>query len=83
MSTVHCVPEGWKRERIGKIATFQRGFDLPSSERKNGIYPVVSSGGISGWHNQPMAKAPGVVTGRYGSIGLVFFSILLPLYAWV
>lgn len=33
----------------------------------------MSSSGTSGWHDQPMVKAPGVVTGRYGTIGEVFF----------
>ena len=73
MSSKYNIPTGWKREKIGKIATFQRGFDLPNSDRIEGTYPIVSSGGVSGWHNKPMAKGPGVVTGRYGSIGIVYF----------
>ncbi|OIQ65867.1 type I restriction modification DNA specificity domain protein [mine drainage metagenome] len=35
----------------------------------NGSVPVVSSGGYSGTHNVAIAKAPGIVTGRYGSLG--------------
>jgi len=67
------IPSGWERKKIADVATFQRGFDLPSSVRVGGKFPIVSSGGISGWHNQPKAKGPGVVTGRYGSVGTVFF----------
>ncbi|URM93987.1 restriction endonuclease subunit S [Actinomadura madurae] len=55
------------------MATLQRGFDLPSRLRRRGGVPIVSSSGTSGWHDQAMVKAPGVVTGRYGTIGEVFF----------
>jgi type I restriction enzyme, S subunit len=55
------------------VATLQRGFDLPTRRRKPGVVPIVSSSGISGWHDQAMVKAPGVVTGRYGTIGEVFY----------
>jgi type I restriction enzyme S subunit len=34
--------------------------------------PIVSSSGPSGWHNEAKVRAPGVVTGRYGTIGQVF-----------
>lgn len=35
--------------------------------------PVVSSSGITGFHREAKAAAPGVVTGRYGTLGAVFF----------
>lgn len=35
--------------------------------------PVVSSSGITGTHNEAKVKAPGVVTGRYGTLGEVFY----------
>jgi type I restriction enzyme S subunit len=51
----------------------QRGHDLPAQEREEGEVPVVSSSGITGHHNKAKAAAPGVVTGRYGTLGDVFF----------
>lgn len=63
----------WHTVRLGDVATLQRGFDLPTRLRSRGSVPVVSSSGTSGWHNQAMVGAPGVVTGRYGTIGEVFF----------
>jgi type I restriction enzyme S subunit len=33
----------------------------------------VSSSGISGFHNRAAARGPGVVTGRYGTIGRAFY----------
>jgi type I restriction enzyme S subunit len=53
--------------------TLKRGHDLPESRRVEGPVPVVSSSGITGCHNEAKAEPPGVVTGRYGTIGEVFF----------
>jgi len=59
--------------RLGDVVTLKRGHDLPGSQRVDGDVPVVSSSGITGFHNEPKAKAPGVVTGRYGTLGEVFY----------
>jgi type I restriction enzyme S subunit len=67
------VPQGWEFKKLGGVAELQRGFDLPSSKRVDGCIPIISSGGLTGFHNEFKAKAPGVVTGRYGSIGSVFY----------
>ena len=64
---------GWREVDLGNVATLQRGFDLPARLRRPGQVPIVSSSGVSGWHDRAMVKAPGVVTGRYGTIGEVFF----------
>ena len=52
-----------------KFAPLQRGFDLPVSTIVEGDYPVVFSNGILKKHNEFKAQAPGVVTGRSGTIG--------------
>jgi len=67
------VPEGWIEKRLGKVAELQRGFDLPSRLRIEGNVPIISSSGYSGFHNEVKVSAPGLVTGRYGSIGSVFY----------
>jgi type I restriction enzyme S subunit len=67
------VPSGWKNKKLGIVAELQRGFDLPARNRINGSIPIISSSGYSGFHNEAKVKAPGIVTGRYGSIGKVFF----------
>ena len=59
--------------RLVDAATLQRGFDLPTQERKPGSFPLVSSAGISDSHECSAAFGPGVVTGRSGSIGNVFY----------
>ncbi len=63
----------WHASRLGDVLTLQRGHDLPDSQRQDGDVPVVSSSGITGRHSEPKAKAPGVVTGRYGTLGQVFY----------
>lgn len=51
--------------------TLQRGFDLSSSQRIEGDYPVVTSTSIIGYHNEYKVFPPGVVTGRSGALGEV------------
>ena len=64
----------WKTGELGKFITLKRGYDLPQQKRKNGGVPIFSSSGISGTHDAAMVKAPGVITGRYGTIGQVFMA---------
>jgi len=65
--------DGWRQTELGNVLTLQRGFDLPIQERREGNIPVVSSSGITGKHSKAMVTAPGVITGRYGTIGQIFF----------
>ena len=63
----------WRDCTLGDVITLKRGHDLPEKNRQPGNVPVVSSSGITGYHNAPKAEPPGVVTGRYGTLGEVFF----------
>lgn len=63
----------WVDCELGDIIELKRGYDLPKTTRVAGSIPVVSSSGESGFHNESKIKAPGVVTGRYGTIGEVFY----------
>ena len=63
----------WQDCALGDVVTLKRGHDLPERKRVAGAVPVVSSSGISGSHNEAKVNPPGVVTGRYGTIGEVFF----------
>ncbi|RYG14302.1 MAG: restriction endonuclease subunit S, partial [Burkholderiales bacterium] len=65
----------WRSDKLGNFIELKRGYDLPQKERIDGSVPIVSSPGISGRHNQAMVKGPGVVTGRYGTIGEVFYVV--------
>ena len=63
----------WRSCRLGDVLTLKRGHDLPEHSRQDGDVPVVSSSGITGRHKEAKEIAPGVVTGRYGTIGEVFY----------
>ena len=73
MSEFKNLPSGWKVVRLDKVAPLQRGYDLPADNVKEGLYPVVYSNGILKFHNEFKAKAPGVITGRSGTIGKVIY----------
>ncbi len=66
-------PEGWESGQMSDLFTLQRGFDLPSKERRDGRYPVLAASGPSGFHESHMVKGPGVTTGRSGVLGRVFY----------
>lgn len=55
--------------RLGDVVSFKRGYDLPESTRRIGPFPVISSAGISGYHDEYKVAGEGVVTGRYGTLG--------------
>lgn len=63
----------WREVKIIDFSPLQRGFDLPAAQIKEGTYPVVYSNGIKNYHSEYKAKAPGVVTGRSGTIGAVTY----------
>jgi type I restriction enzyme S subunit len=63
----------WQEVELGRVVTLQRGYDLPYKARKQGSVPVVTSTGITDTHAEARERGPGVVTGRYGTIGEVFF----------
>ena len=63
------VTDEWRATTLGKIVSLQRGFDLPTGERKRGPYLVIASTGPVGTHDRAMVRGPGVVVGRSGSLG--------------
>ena len=65
--------DGWKHCVLGDLVELKRGYDLPHQSREDGPFPIVSSSGITGFHSEPKVRGPGVVTGRYGTLGEVFY----------
>ncbi len=63
----HLVP-------LIRVLQLQRGVDLSDSQRRPGNVPVFTTAGPSGSHDRAIADAPGVVIGRYGSIGNVHWA---------
>lgn len=67
------IPEEWLVSRFDSFITLQRGFDLPANQRIAGLFPLVSSNGITDTHMEAKINGPGVITGRSGTIGGVFY----------
>jgi len=63
----------WRECALGEVIELKRGYDLPQQKRCPGQMPVISSSGMTDHHTQAMVKGPGVVTGRYGTLGQVFY----------
>ncbi len=59
--------------RLGDLINLKRGYDLPENQRRPGPYPVISSAGITGYHDEYMVEGTGVVTGRYGTLGEMYY----------
>ena len=69
--TIDGMPVGWERLPLGDALILQRGFDLPTQARQDGTVPIYGSTGILGFHDKAKVSAPGVVTGRSGTLGEV------------
>lgn len=63
----------WREMALGEVIELKRGYDLPKRKRAPGSVPLVSSSGISDYHTEARVQGPGVVTGRYGTLGEVYF----------
>jgi type I restriction enzyme S subunit len=64
----------WKIAPLGEVLTFQRGFDITKDVQRDGPYSVISSSGPKTKHAEFKVRGPGVVVGRKGSLGTVFYS---------
>lgn len=67
------IPVEWNPSQISSAATLQRGHDITENDLRNGPYPVISSGGVIGYHAECTSKGPNVVVGRKGTIGRVHY----------
>ncbi|EMM0078280.1 restriction endonuclease subunit S [Enterobacter hormaechei subsp. xiangfangensis] len=67
------IPEGWYLQRFSNIATLHYGKALKKTERIEGPYSVYGSGGITGSHNSYLVEGPGIIVGRKGSIGTLYW----------
>ncbi len=68
------IPEGWEVKKLGCAIELAYGKALKDEDRTGGKYPVYGSSGIVGYHNKFIAQAPGIVVGRKGNVGSVFWA---------
>jgi len=68
------VPKKWPVTKLGSIAEFAYGKSLKADTRVPGNCLVYGSGGIVGTHEKALVKAPGIIVGRKGNVGSVYYS---------
>jgi type I restriction enzyme S subunit len=67
------IPEGWEVKRLGEVVELNYGKALKKQERLDGPFPVFGSSGQVGTHALSLTKGPGIVVGRKGNVGSVFW----------
>src|SRR5208282_6014091 len=67
------IPVHWELVRLGRRIELQRGVDITKDKQNEGDIPVVSSGGISSFHDRAFVAGPGVIVGRKGTAGAVYY----------
>jgi len=67
------IPKGWEVKKLGEVLELNYGKALKKEERKDGPFPVYGSSGIVGKHDASLVKGPGIIVGRKGNVGSVFW----------
>ena len=72
-------PEGWREAKLGDVAVFHYGKSLTKQNRVDGDIPVFSSAGLVDFHNKALTDTSGIIIGRKGTAGKVYYS-KIPFY---
>jgi type I restriction enzyme S subunit len=70
---VKGIPEGWEIKKLDQVIELAYGKALKEENRKEGTFLVYGSSGIVGTHDSYIVKAPGIVVGRKGNVGSIFW----------
>jgi restriction endonuclease S subunit len=63
----------WENKKVKDVCELAYGKSLIASSRINGEYPVYGSAGEVGTHNQYLVEGPGIIIGRKGSVGTIYY----------
>jgi len=74
ISDEFAVPKAEHNIKFADVCELKRGYDLPKRQRKSGNFPLFSANGITDYVYESKVVAPGVVTGRSGTIGAVHYT---------
>lgn len=72
-SLVGDTPKGWELKKLGDTLTLNYGKALKKEDRCDGQFPVFGSSGIVGYHDASLVNGPGIIVGRKGNVGSVFW----------
>jgi len=67
------IPQGWAVKKFGDVVELNYGKALKKEDRRDGDYPVFGSSGVVGTHDAALVKGPGIIVGRKGNVGSVFW----------
>jgi type I restriction enzyme S subunit len=67
------IPEGWEVKPLGDAIELAYGKGLKADDRREGQVPVYGSSGVVGYHDLSLVKGPGIIVGRKGNVGSVFW----------
>ena len=67
------IPHDWEVKKLGEILELNYGKALKKEDRHGGEFPVYGSSGIVGTHDTSLVKGPGIIVGRKGNVGSVFW----------
>jgi type I restriction enzyme S subunit len=65
------IPEEFEVKELSELLSLEYGEGLSKEDRDGDEYPVYGSNGVNGSHSDSLAKGPGVIVGRKGTIGTV------------
>ena len=73
-SQLGLIPRGWGVKKLEDVLELNYGKALKHEDRNEGVVPVYGSSGVVGYHNVSLVKGPGIIVGRKGNVGSVFWS---------
>ena len=66
--------KSWQRTSLGDFVVFNYGKGLPERDRVAGPYPVYGSAGMVDTNKEYLVEGPGIVVGRKGSVGEIYYT---------
>jgi type I restriction enzyme S subunit len=67
------IPQGWAVKKLVDVLELNYGKALKKEDRREGECPVYGSSGMVGTHDIALVKGPGIIVGRKGNVGSVFW----------
>jgi type I restriction enzyme S subunit len=74
MLYIKVIGDAVRSVSLGDLIELKYGKALPSGERTDGNFPVYGSGGVAGTHDKALVEGPGIIVGRKGTVGAVYWS---------
>lgn len=67
------IPEGWTPTKLERYIELAYGKALKKDARVEGQYRVYGSGGVTGSHHEFLVPGPGIIVGRKGTVGSIYW----------